>query len=264
MLSLSVCGDYYLPHRQSCLELRSKMAMRTDWGVASTIHNVVLATTQFKVSIKIWSDWIQTLSKWMIKPPHFSSPPSMFRDGYTRPGGREHEGSDPWGWNPVHSTFLWNNPQCSSQEGFTMDTPDGTASLPSPAWFRLAESCIWEIWRNKSYQLRNLAGWYPCSVARLHTHIPSLTSKLSSIIPTCWARGYITPSSLEFLLFALVTAGTSIELSGICFLAWIIVRELLVQEVELNRNRVGGCVWVTLPLVTGRLCHVLQPAGVHR
>lgn len=52
------CGEYYLTHRDS-LELRSKMAMKTEWGVAFAIHNVALATTKFKVFIKISSNWIQ-------------------------------------------------------------------------------------------------------------------------------------------------------------------------------------------------------------
>lgn len=79
MLSLPVCGEYYVPHRESRLELRSKMATRTELGDACAIHKVALATTKFKMLIKIWSERIQNLSKcnvtsgWVLGYPQLAS-----------------------------------------------------------------------------------------------------------------------------------------------------------------------------------------------
>lgn len=163
-------------------------------------------------------------------------------------------------WIQVTARSCETSSQCSSQESFTMDSPDGTASLPSPSWFWPAGSCMGEIWGNKSHQLRKLQGGAH-AVQLFCTQVPSLPSKLSSTIPTCWVWDYITPGTPEPLLSAPVTVDTPAELRAIYFLTWIIVKEFLVQKLE--RNRVGGWEWVTLALVTGCLCHVLQPAGVH-
>lgn len=61
---LPVCGEYYLTEIV-VLNRGSKMAMKTEWEFALEIHNEVLATTKFKVFIKISSDWMRSLLKLM-------------------------------------------------------------------------------------------------------------------------------------------------------------------------------------------------------
>lgn len=194
--------------------------MRTERGDVFAIHNAASATKEFQMFIKIWSDWNQnSLSEWENCHPSAV----MDRHGYTQPGSREHEGSDPWGLNPGHSTLGFKHPPSAPARKALPWTHQGTASLPSPAWLWPAGSCIREIGGNKSYELRNMQ----CSC--LCTHIPPLASKLSSITPSVgwrWVQGYITHPALNLCS---CHCEHSAELSGICFLAWIIVRELLVQ-----------------------------------
>ena len=84
---LPVCGKYYLTHRDSRLELRSKMAMKTEWAAAFAMHNIDLGSTNLEVFIKISSDLIQNLLKLMGRTvSHFSSPPSSFRRADTNWG----------------------------------------------------------------------------------------------------------------------------------------------------------------------------------
>lgn len=147
--------------------------------------------------------------------------------------------------NPGHSWFLRNavpsvtarkallrTCQVAQSVSFAQPYSDRQEAVPG----MLLDT---EVWGNKSQQH---VAWFRC----IHTSLLYLTSKLTSVTPTCL---------VSCLVSTVVAVGTLIKMSGIYFLTWIILKE--------PPGQVNGTLqswgrrlylWVTLPLLTAVPC----------